>query len=289
MAAGARSLWTGVRDMGSPGRLAGEGVGGRWASMRVVTWNVNSIKARRERALRLLERLSPDVLCLQELKVTDDAFDREAFEAAGYHAAVHGQKTYNGVAILARTPPEDVAVGLDDGVDDPQARLIAATIDGLRVLSAYFPNGGEVGSDKFAYKLAWMRRLAAHLSDRFSPGDPVVLAGDFNVAVDETDVAFPDRWADSVLCHPDARAALERVRGALGLVDLFRAHHPEGGIYSWWDYRQLAFPKGDGLRIDHVYGTAALASGVTEAFVDRDERKGKQPSDHAPVVVDLDR
>lgn len=255
--------------------------------MRIATWNVNSIRARGERLQRWLERASPDILCLQELKVTEDAFPFELLRDSGYHAAAHCQKTYNGVAILAREPLADVTHGMDDGVDDPQARLVAARVGGWHVISAYFPNGQHVGSDKYAYKLSWINRLHDWLTRRFDASSPVVLAGDFNVAPYDEDVARLDEWAGSVLCHEDARAALERIREGLGFVDVFRKHHPEGGIYSWWDYRQLGFAKGNGLRIDHVYATAPVAERSLEAHVDRDERKGKSPSDHAPVVVDF--
>lgn len=252
--------------------------------MKIATWNVNSVRARHDRLVAFLARHSPDVLCLQELKVEDEAFPADAVRDAGYHAAVFGQKTYNGVAILSRTPPTEVERGLGDDVNDPQARLVAATVEGVRVLSAYFPNGSTVESDKYAYKLSWMARLGAHLRRRYQPDQPLALCGDFNVAPHDDDVKNPDAWRGSVLCHPEARAALESVR-AFGLVDVFRKHHPAGGVYSWWDYRMLGFPKNDGLRIDHVFCTEALAARSAAATVDRDERKGKLPSDHAPVLI----
>lgn len=252
--------------------------------MKVLVWNVNSIRARLERALGVIERHDPDVMCLQELKVTDDQFPAEEFEKLGYHCAVHGQRTYNGVAILSRTEPRDVARGMDDGSDDEQARLIGATVDGVRVLCAYFPNGSTLDSPKYQYKLEWMKRLRAYLDAHHGADEPLLLCGDFNVAVDAADVAFPDRWERSVLFHESAREALEDVRG-FGLVDVFRKHHPNGGVYSWWDYRQLSFPKGNGLRIDHVFATEPLAAKSTGAEVDRDERKGDRPSDHAPVIA----
>ncbi len=252
--------------------------------MKIVTWNVNSVKARRERLLAFLARHQPDVVCLQELKLEDAAFPSLEVKAAGYDAVTFGQKTYNGVAILSRLPMSDVVRGMGDDVDDPQSRLIAATIEGVRVISAYMPNGGEITSDKWSYKLAWLARMRAHLDRNYKPETPLALCGDWNVTVDDKDVAKPAEWKDSVLCHPDARAALEHIR-AFGLVDTFRTHHPDGGIWSWWDYRMLSFPKGDGLRIDHIFATPALASRSTAAVVDRDERKGKLPSDHAPVMV----
>ena len=252
--------------------------------MRLATWNVNSIRARLDRALAWLARQQPDVVCLQELKCTDDAFPHAAIRDAGYHAAVHGQKTYNGVAILSRAEPTDVQTGLGDDVEDPQARLVAATVEGVRVLSAYVPNGSVVGSDKWAYKLGWLARLRDHLDRGFDPAEPLVLCGDFNVARFDDEVGFPDRWGGSVLCHHDGREALERVR-AWGFTDVFRQHHPEGGVYSWWDYRAGAFHRNDGLRIDHLFAAEPLADRCTAAEVDRDERKGPKPSDHAPVVA----
>jgi exodeoxyribonuclease III len=255
--------------------------------MKLATWNVNSIRAREERLLRWLGKHQPDVLCLQELKVTDDAFPLLPIRALGYHAAVHGQKTYNGVAVLSREEPAEVERGFGDGGDDTQARLVMARVGSVHVVSAYIPNGSEVGSDKWAYKMEWMRRLRAWLDRRFAKSDLVALCGDFNVAPEARDVHDPAEWEPSVLFHPEARAALENVR-AWGLVDAFRQHHEGPGFYTWWDYRMLAFPKGRGLRIDHVLLSAPLAARCVSALIDRDERKGKLPSDHAPVVVELD-
>ncbi len=254
--------------------------------MRLATWNVNSVRARLARLVGWLGRWQPDVLCLQELKVEDEQFPFEELHAAGYHAAVFGQRTYNGVALIAREEPRDVVRGLGDEVDDPQARLLAATIRGVRVLTAYVPNGGEVGLDKWTYKLQWMSRLRAQLDRRYAPDVPLALCGDLNVAPEARDVHAPDLWEGTVLYHPDVRAAFDNWR-AFGLVDVFRQHHPEDGLYSWWDYRMLAFPKNRGLRIDHILATAPLAARCTSCVIDRAERKGQQPSDHAPVVADF--
>jgi len=252
--------------------------------MKIATWNVNSIRSRLERLLRWLEKTGPDVVCLQELKATDDVFPLDPIRDAGYHAAVYGQKTYNGVAILSRTKPSNTDRGFGDDVDDPQARLIAADVAGVRVISAYIPNGQTVGSEKYDYKLDWLRRLSKYLERCYEPSDPLILCGDFNVALDDHDVANPERWAGSVLCHQAAREALEDVR-RWGLADVFRQHHPEGGLYSWWDYRMLGFPKNDGLRIDHIFATEPLTKRCIGAEIDREERKGDKPSDHAPVVA----
>ncbi len=255
--------------------------------MKVATWNVNSVRARLQRLARWLDRERPDALCLQELKVSDEAFPHEAITEAGYHAAVFGQKTYNGVAVLSRVAPQAVERGFTGGGEE--ARLISARLPEARILSAYVPNGRAVGSDAYASKLAWLGRLLEYLQSTARPNEPVILAGDFNVAPRDVDAENPERWADSVLCHHDARAALQRIRD-WGFIDVVEAHHPEGGTYSWWDYQRLAFPMNDGLRIDHIYATVPLAQVCAGAWIDRDERKGKKtdvPSDHAPVVAEF--
>ncbi len=255
--------------------------------MKLATWNVNSIRARLARLLDWLGRAAPDVVCLQELKVPDDDFPVAELREAGYQAVFHGQRTYNGVAILSRTESEDVTRGFDGVGDEEQARLISARVSGIRIISAYFPNGQTVGSDKWAYKLAWMARLKDHLAAHYSPTEPLALLGDFNVAPEDRDVARPDEWRESVLCHQEARAGLRAIAD-WGLIDSMRLHEEGPGPWSWWDYRMLAFPKGNGLRIDHVYVTRPVADRCTKAWVERNERKGKLPSDHAPVMVELD-
>ncbi len=255
--------------------------------MRIVTWNVNSVKVRAARVETWLARYSPDILCLQELKTTDEVFPSEMVQEAGYNAEVYGQKTYNGVAILSPHEITDPGRGLGE---DPAARLVWGTVKGITALSAYFPNGKSVGSDSYTYKLQWMADILDLLEREFDPRQPLVLAGDFNVCVDDLDAANPERWADSTLCHDEARMALGRIRD-WGFEDVFRKHNPEGNVYSWWDYRMLGFPKNDGLRIDHIFATPSLARCSTGAWVDRDQRKGTKldkPSDHAPLVVDFD-
>jgi len=255
--------------------------------MRIATWNVNSVKARSERLMRWLDKHKPDVLCLQELKAEDAGFPLAEVQAAGYSAVLLGQRTYNGVAILSRSPTANVRAGLDDGVEDPQARFLSAEVEGLTFLSCYVPNGSEPTSDKFAYKLRWLERLLSYLERHHEKRERLVLCGDLNIAPNDSDVARPEEWKDTVLCHPQVREAFERLI-AHGLVDSFRALRPEPGLYSWWDYRMLGFPKGNGLRIDHVLVTPDLLPRCKQAFIDRDERKGKLPSDHAPVVIDLE-
>jgi exodeoxyribonuclease-3 len=254
--------------------------------VKLATWNVNSVRARLERVLGWIDEHRPDVLCLQETKVEDPKFPSEPFSARGYAIATFGQKTYNGVAILSRTPLLDIERGFGDGVEDPQARFLCATTCGIRVASAYVPNGQAVGSDKFAYKLRWLERLCGYVTRTLDPKTPSLLCGDFNVAPTDLDVWDPAVWEGQVLFTREEREALERVREA-GLVDLLRHLHPSGAHFTWWDYRQLAFPKNLGLRIDHIFVTPVLAAKATGVHVDREARKGKLPSDHAPVVAEL--
>lgn len=256
--------------------------------MKIATWNVNSIRVRIERLLAFLDRERPDVVCLQELKVVDANFPFDELLEAGYHAAVAGQKTYNGVAILSLEKPANVVKGFGDEVEDPQARVIRAAILGIDVVSVYVPNGGEVGSEKWAYKLEWYGRLGRYIDANWTPSDQLVVCGDFNVAPTDDDAGLPELWEDSVLCHDDARAALAEIVD-WGFDDLLREKNPgvEGPL-TWWDYRMLGFPKNNGLRIDHILGTGAMAVRCSAARVDRDERKGKRPSDHAPVIAEFD-
>src|SRR5687767_8834033 len=255
--------------------------------MLLASWNVNSIRARHERFFAWLAARQPDILCLQELKATEEQFPFADIKAAGYSVAVYAQKTYNGVAILSKTPPEDVRLGLEDGEDELGARLISAVVGGIRVVNVYVVNGQIVGSDKYAAKLVWMRRLRAYLDRRHRVSEPLVLCGDFNVAPEERDVDRPHVWSSSVLFHPDVREELRNI-AAFGLEDTLRLHTQEPGLYSWWDYRKLSFPKNDGLRPDLSYATPPPARKFTAASIDRPERKGQQPSDHAPVLATFD-
>jgi len=255
--------------------------------MKVIAWNVNSVRTRHDRLLTVLQRHAPDVLCLQELKAEEKDFPLAAINALGYQAVLLGQKTYNGVAILSRSAATDVMRNLSDGVDDTQARLISASIDGVRVVCVYVPNGGEVGSDKYAYKLVWLDRLLAWLDRNHKPSERLVVCGDFNIAPDDRDVNRLEEWNNSVLCAAAVRERFQRLL-AWGLVDTFRDKHPEPGSYSWWDYRMLGFPKNNGLRIDFVLATKPLAERCSLAAIDRDERKGQQPSDHVPVIATFD-
>lgn len=254
--------------------------------VKLVTWNVNSIRQRMERLLALLERHAPEIVCLQETKVVDADFPAEQLRAAGYTSVHAGQKSYNGVAILAKTESEAVEVGFRDGGDDGQARLIAATISDLRVICAYVPNGQALGSEKYAYKLEWLERLRKLLEREAESTRPLALVGDFNVAPSDADVHDPEAWRDQVLCSPAERAALQRVLD-WGLVDAFRERYPERVAFTWWDYRELGFPKNRGLRIDHVLLTQPVVVRLEDVVIDREERKGKGASDHAPVLAVL--
>lgn len=256
--------------------------------MRLVTWNVNSIRARLPRVLAFLERAEPDVLCVQETKVEDGAFPHAEFEAKGYFPTIHGQRTYNGVAFLARTPPTDVRRGFPgDDAATAQARLIAGTFGGVRVVNVYVPNGEAVDSPKFPFKLDWMGKLRAYLDAHEDPKRPLVLCGDFNVAPEERDVYDPAALDGQVLFHPEERKALRHI-AAFGLSDALRLKTEESGLYTWWDYRGGAFHRKMGLRIDHVLVTEPLVRACRAVTIDRDERKGPQPSDHAPVIADFD-
>jgi exodeoxyribonuclease-3 len=230
--------------------------------MKIATWNVNSVTARLPLVLKWLEAARPDVLCLQETKCTDDKFPRDAFSELGYNSEAHGQRTYNGVAIISRSAPKDARRGFPDDPDDAHARLLAATVEGVRIVNVYVPNGQAVGTDKYAFKLAWMRRLRAFLDESYDTKERVFLCGDFNVAPEEIDVHDPKLWRGKILFSEPEREALEHIR-EWGFTDAFRKHHPEGGLYSWWDYRAVSFRRNAGLRIDHVWVSAPLAKRST--------------------------
>ena len=253
--------------------------------MKLVTWNINSLNVRLPRVLDWLAQNQPDVLCLQELKLEDHRYPRAELEAAGYQSHVFGQKTYNGVAILAREGVRvgDVATGMK-GFDDEQKRVIAATVEGVRIVCAYVPNGQSVDSDKYAYKLRWCAAAESYLRDAIGTFPDVAFLGDMNIAPEPRDVHDPAAWEGQVLFSVPERAAFARWIG-LGLEDTFRRFDQPPKTFSWWDYRMLAFPKNMGLRIDHILATPALAARCVSCTIDRNERKGEKPSDHAPVVA----
>jgi exodeoxyribonuclease-3 len=254
--------------------------------VKIATWNVNSIKVRLGQVLDWLDAEKPDVLAIQETKSLDENFPTEEFDAAGYHASFAGQKTYNGVATLSRTPGEQVVTDLP-GLDDPQRRLLASTIEGIRVLNVYVPNGQEVGSDKYAYKLDWLQKLRSYVTEQLSRHPRLVVLGDFNIAPDDRDVHDPEAWRGKVLCSDAERAALGELL-AVGLSDLFRRFDQEERLFSWWDYRMMAFRRNHGLRIDLVLASQALAEACTACRIDKAPRRLERPSDHTPVVAEFE-
>lgn len=254
--------------------------------MKLATWNVNSLKVRLPHLLDWLARENPDVVCLQETKLEDHNFPRAEIEAAGYQVAFSGQKTYNGVALLARSPLAEVQAGNPHYAADPQKRLIAATVDGVRVVCAYFPNGQEVGSDKYAYKLEWLAALEQWLAAELAVHPRLVLAGDFNIAPADADVHDPAAWAGKILCSPPERAAWQHLLD-LGLTDSFRLFEHPPATFSWWDYRMGGFRRNLGLRIDHVLLSAPLAAACTAGWIDREPRTWERPSDHAPAIAEF--
>ncbi len=253
--------------------------------MKLATWNVNSLAVRLQHLLDWLATNQPDALCLQETKLTDDKFPREAVEAAGYRVECFGQKTYNGVALLSKTVAVDVVRNIS-GFEDEQARVITGTVNGVRVIGAYVVNGQAVGTDKFAYKLRWLEALQKFVADELTRHTHLALMGDFNIAPEDRDVHDPAAWAGQVLCTAEERAHFIGLCG-LGLHDAFRLFEQPEKSYSWWDYRMLGFQKNKGLRIDHILVSHALKSNVTACTIDRAERKKERPSDHAPVMVEL--
>jgi exodeoxyribonuclease-3 len=254
--------------------------------VRIATWNVNSLKARLARVEEWLADVEPDVVCLQETKLADGAFPSLAFQSLGYESVHHGEGRWNGVAILSRVGIEDPLNGFGPNDDDPEARLLWATCGGVRIASAYVPNGRSLDHDHYQYKLGWLAKLRRHLEDHEDPSAPVVVAGDFNIAPTDDDVWDPAAFVDATHTSEPERAALAEL-GTWGLVDTFRLRQPEAGLFSWWDYRAGNFHKKQGMRIDLVLATAPVAERVTFATVDRNARKGQQPSDHAPVIIDL--
>jgi exodeoxyribonuclease III len=255
--------------------------------LAIATWNVNSLRARLDHVVRWsAEHPDVDVLCLQETKVEDAAFPHAALEAAGWpHRAEYGQKTYNGVAILSRRPLQDVVRGFTLGEADPQARLVRATVDGVRILGGYIPNGGRVGSPKFRYKLAWLRRLRDELdAEGPAAGRELLVCGDFNVAPADEDVWDPFEAENEILFHPLEHQALGKV-SEYGLVDALRRVHPRGQHFSWWDYRGGAFRRNMGFRIDHHWITERLATRLVDVETHREVRGWDTPSDHVPVVA----
>ena len=260
--------------------------------MRIATWNINGVRARIANLQTWLRDEAPDVVCLQEIKCVDEAFPTAEIESLGYNVATHGQKGFNGVAILSKRPMEEVSGGLPGDEEDLHARFIEAIVPGdhggtVRVASIYLPNGNPVESDKFAYKLAWLERLLVHARERLLLEEPMVLAGDYNVIPTELDANNPKKWVNDALFQPESRS-LFRALANLGLTDAIRIHEPGPGVYTFWDYTGGAWQKNDGIRIDHLMLSPQATDRMTAAGVDRAVRSWEKPSDHVPAWVDLD-
>lgn len=253
--------------------------------MKIATWNVNSLKVRLPHVLEWLSAHEPDVLVLQEIKQQTEAFPSEDLAAAGYQSLASGQKTYNGVAVIAKRAAADAVTDFP-GFDDPQRRILAVTIDDVRVIDLYVPNGSEVGSEKYAYKLSWLAALHGFLEDELSRHDKLVVLGDFNIAPADADVHDPQKWGDAILCSPDERAALQRILD-LGLSDVFRRFDQPDKTFSWWDYRAAGFRRNAGLRIDLILTSDTMTKTCSASYVDKEPRGWERPSDHAPVVAEF--
>jgi exodeoxyribonuclease-3 len=259
--------------------------------MRIATWNVNSIRQRLDNMLAWLKERTPDIVCLQEIKCVDEAFPRDAFESLGYNVAVHGQKAFNGVALLSKLPFDEVAPGLIGDKDDVQARFLEAIVStktgALRVVSLYLPNGNPPDTEKYPYKLKWMDRLIAFAHERLKLEEPLVLAGDYNVIPTAADASHPEAWVKDALFLPQTR---ERFRALLnlGFTDALRASSDASGLYTFWDYQAGSWQKDDGIRIDHLLLSPQAADRLVDAGIDRHVRSWDKPSDHVPVYIDLD-
>jgi exodeoxyribonuclease-3 len=255
--------------------------------MKIATWNVNSMKVRLPHVVEWLQNHEPDVLVLQEIKQLTENFPTEALQEIGYHSIASGQKTYNGVAVISKRPATDPVTDFPD-LDDPQRRILASTVNDVRIVDLYIPNGSEVGSEKYEYKLNWLKSLRNFLEAEMQRHENVVVLGDFNIAPADADVYDPEKWGDAILCSPPEREALGELF-KLGLTDVFRKfEHPEG-IFSWWDYRAAGFRRNAGLRIDLILTSNSMTERCKASYVDKEPRAWERPSDHAPVVAEFDR
>ena len=253
--------------------------------MKIATWNVNSLNVRLQHVLEWLDIAKPDVLVLQEIKQMTEKFPQDAFTEIGFHSLASGQKTYNGVAVISKTAPAEPVFEFP-GFDDPQRRVLAATVGDVRVIDLYVPNGSEVGSEKYRYKLDWLASLRDFLAKEIQEHENLVVLGDFNIAPADEDVYDPEKWGDSILCSPAERAALGALLD-LGLTDVFRKFEQPEKSFSWWDYRRAGFQRNAGLRIDLILTSAAMTERCTASYIDREPRTWERPSDHTPVVAEL--
>jgi len=254
--------------------------------MKIATWNVNSLKVRLPQVLDWLATSQADILCLQETKTTDENFPAGEIAAAGYHVVFSGQKTYNGVAIISKEAASDVITDVS-GLDDPQRRILGATVGDIRILNLYVVNGQEVGSEKYAHKLHWLDKVTDHISAQLQQFERLVVLGDFNIAPDDRDVYDPEAWHERILCSTPEREALQKIQG-LGFADTFRLFKQEEKSYSWWDYRAAGFRRNRGLRIDLVLASKALADSCRACSIDKEPRRLERPSDHTPVMAEFE-
>ncbi len=254
--------------------------------MKIATWNVNSMNVRQTHVIEWLQAHEPDVLVLQEIKQLTENFPSDALHDIGYHSIASGQKTYNGVAVVSKSLPADSVTDFPD-FEDPQRRILASTTDGVRVINLYVPNGSEVGSEKYEYKLSWLASLRLFLEAELQRHENVVVLGDFNIAPTDADVYDPEKWGDAILCSPLERKALSSLLD-LGLIDVFRKFDQPEKSFSWWDYRAAGYRRNAGLRIDLILASAAMTARCTASYVDKEPRAWERPSDHAPVVAEFD-
>lgn len=253
--------------------------------LKIASWNVNSLNVRLPHVLAWCDVAQPDILALQETKMTDDRFPVDELLDAGYHSVFSGQKTYNGVAILSREPAADAITDID-GLDDPQRRILAVTVGDVRIIDLYVVNGSEVGSEKFDYKMRWLEQVTAWIAAEMQRHAKVIVLGDFNIAPDDRDVHDPQSWHEKILCSTLERKALQGILG-LGLSDTFRQFEQPEKSWSWWDYRMAAFRRNMGLRIDLILASAALEKTCSAAYIDKEPRRQQRPSDHTPVVAEF--
>jgi exodeoxyribonuclease-3 len=254
--------------------------------MKIATWNVNSLKVRLPHVLEWLTANDPDILVLQEIKQVTEVFPTDALAEIGYRSVASGQKTYNGVAVISKSEAIDVVTDFP-GFDDPQRRILAATIGGIRVVDLYIPNGSEVGSEKYAYKLSWLEALQGFLSDELAKHERLVVLGDFNIAPADEDVHDPAKWGEDILCSPLERAALKNLM-ALGLTDVFRLFEQPEKSFSWWDYRAAGFRRNAGLRIDLILASQDMTEACRKSYIDKEPRSWERPSDHTPVIAEFE-
>jgi exodeoxyribonuclease-3 len=253
--------------------------------MKIATWNVNSLNVRLPHVLEWLASAEPDVLVLQEIKQVSEVFPEASFVEAGYQAVASGQKTYNGVAVISRKPSADQVTDFP-GFEDPQRRILASTIDGVRVINLYVPNGHSVGSEKYEYKLGWLAALNVFLNDQMKTHDKLVVLGDFNIAPEDRDVYDAEKWGDDILCSPLEREALGELL-KLGLTDVYRNFEQPEKAFSWWDYRRAGFQRNAGLRIDLILTSDTMTAACQVSYIDREPRTWERPSDHTPVIAEF--